>query len=157
MQGVTLTAHGVPTSYQNMGVGLLATTGGVINFGNVIFDQCDWAHIVAIGGGVVQSDGNPYTIGGGGGRHMLAAIGGYIANVNSAVAITGNPNFSLAFADAESHGIVAAYGVAYSGAATGQRYSSVTGGVIHTNGGGPNYLPGSIAGVADPATFGLYI
>lgn len=88
---------------------------------------------------------------------MLAAIGGYIANVNSAVALTGNPNFSIAFADGESHGIVATYGVAYSGAATGQRFSANTGGIVHTNGGGPNYLPGSIAGVADATTFGLYI
>jgi hypothetical protein len=157
IEGMTLTANGVPTSYQNMGAGLIAATGGAINFSNVIFDECAWSHIVAIGGGVVQSDGNPYTISAGGARHLYSALGGYIANTNSAVALTGNPSFSIAFADAESHGIIATYGVAYSGAATGQRYGVNTGGLIHTNGSGPNFLPGSIAGVADATTFGLYI
>lgn len=157
VQGVSVSATGVPASYQNMGGGLAASTGGVITFGNVIFQQCDWAHIYAVGGGIIQSDGNPYHIAAGGGRHLLAAIGGYIANVNSPVSITGNPTFSASFADAESHGLIATYGAAYSGAATGKRYLVNTGGMIHTNGGGVNFLPGTIAGTTDAASFGIYL
>jgi hypothetical protein len=157
VQGVTLTATGVPSSYQNMGGGLLAAGSGAISFGSVIFQHCDYAHIIAEGGGQVQSGGNPYTIAAGGGRHMLAALGGYIANVNSAVSLTGNPAFTAAFADSESHGIVATYGVAYAGAATGPRFVVNTGGLIHTGGGGLNYLPGSVAGTVDAPTYGVYI
>jgi hypothetical protein len=29
--------------------------------------------------------------------------------------------------------------------------------MIHTNGGGANYLPGNAAGTVDAATFGLYL
>jgi hypothetical protein len=157
VQGITLTATGVPGSYQNMGGGLIAGTGGNIIFGNVIFHQCDWAHLVALGNGVIQSDANPYTIAAGGGRHMLAGLGGYVANVNSAVSLTGNPAFSIGFADAESHGIVASYGAAYSGGATGPRFTVTTGGLIHTMGSGLTFLPGSVAGMIDTATYGVYV
>jgi hypothetical protein len=157
VRGVSLAATGVPGSYQNMGAGLQATTGGSIQFGSVIFQRCDFAHIAANGSGVVQSNGNPYQIAAGGGRHMVAGLGGYVANANSAVSLTGNPAFSACFADAESHGIIVTYGAAYSGAATGRRYLAGTGGMVHTNGAGVNFLPGDAAGTADAATFGLYL
>ena len=157
VQGVTLTATGVPTSYQNMGAGLHADADGFIVFGTVVFQHCDWAHIVALGSGNVTSFGNPYTIAGGSGRHIIGAIGGYATNVNSAVSLTGNPAFGAAFVDCESHGIVSCYGAAFSGAATGPRFYVATGGLIHTNGAGPTFLPGSVAGTVDPATYGVYI
>jgi hypothetical protein len=157
VSGVTLRASGIPTSYQNMGVGLIAFTGGAISFGDVDFDQCDYSHTVAIGGGVVQSLGNPYRIIGGGQYHLVAVVGGYVANVNSPVSLTGTPNFTGAFAISQTGSTIAAYSVAYAGAATGQRYAVSTNSCIVTNNAGPDYLPGSVAGIADASTFGLYL
>lgn len=157
IRGVSVQASGTPGAYQNAGGGLVAAGGGNIVFSNINFRQCDWAHIVAAGGGQVSSDGNPYTIVGGAGSHMYAFLNGYVADANSAVAITGTPAFATGFASASAHGIIAAYGNAYSGAATGPRYAVNTGALITTNGGGPNYFPGSAAGTVDSATFGVYI
>jgi hypothetical protein len=156
VSGVSLAATGVPSSYQNMGAGLAASTGGTVIWGNVIFQHCDYAHVLASGSGVATSNGQPYIIAGGAGSHMNAGIGGYIANVNSAVSLTGNPAFGY-FAEAGSHGIIATYGAAYAGAATGPRFFVGTGGLIHTNGGGLNFLPGDTAGILDTTTFGVYI
>jgi hypothetical protein len=152
--GVTLQAAGNPSSYQNMGMGLVAATGGNIVFGNVDFGACSYAQMQAIGGGVIQSGGNPYRIMGGGQFHMIAALGGYLANVNSPVAITGTPDFSGAFAYAQTGSVLATYGAAYSGAATGKRYNVTTNSTIVT---ASVVLPGSVAGTADAATFGVYI
>lgn len=158
VEGVSLTAHGVPTSYQNMGAGLIAGNGGYITFTNVIFGQCDWAHIVGMGSGaLVSSNGNPYTIAGGGGSHILTSLGGDCSVANSAVAITGTPAFTQNFATADSHGMMLVYGCAFSGAATGSRFAVSTGGLIHTNGGGVNFLPGSVAGTVNAPTYGVYI
>jgi hypothetical protein len=157
VEGVSLTAHGVPASYQNMGGGLVVGSAGYIAFSNVIFQQCDWSHIVALGSGIVSSNGNPYSIAGGGGCHMLATLGGEVTNANSAVAITGTPAFATSFANADAHGMVITYGAAYSGAATGVRFVVGNGGLIHTNGGGPNFLPGNAAGITSAATYGVYI
>ena len=156
VQGLSLQARGVPSTYQNMGAGLVAGSGGIIVFNNIRFLQCDWAHVVATGSGVASSEGNPYTIAGGGGNHLYGMLGGYLANANSAVSLTGTPAFTTAFAAASSHAILASYGCAFAGAATGARYAVNTGAMIATNGGGPNYFPGSAAGTADAATFGIY-
>jgi hypothetical protein len=157
VQGVSLAAQGVPASYQNMGAGLISGSGGYIFFGNVIFQHCDWAHIVTTGAGVVTSNGNPYTIAAGGGSHILAGLGGDISIANSAISLTGTPAFTTSFASASSHGMLVAYGCAFSGAATGQRFYVDTGGLIHTNGGGLNYFPGSTAGVVNAPTYGVYM
>lgn len=156
IRGVSVQASGVPGSYQNMGGGLVATSGGTIAFSNVNFLHCDWAHIVAGGTGQISSNGNPYTIMAGGGNHLLSFLGGYIADVNSAVSLTGTPAFTTAYATASSKGMIASYGNAFAGAATGARYYVGTGGLIMTNGAGPNYFPGNAAGTADGTTFGIY-
>ena len=156
IQGVSVTATGTPATYQNMGAGIFAAQGGGVNFNNVNFLHCDWAHIVAGGSGEVSSNGNPYTIAAGGGSHILSFLGGYIAIPNSAVSLTGTPAFTSGFANAGSKGLIAAYGNAFAGAATGARYYVGTGGLIMTNGAGPNYFPGNAAGTADATTYGIY-
>jgi hypothetical protein len=88
---------------------------------------------------------------------MLATLGGEINNVNSAVAVTGTPALATSFANADAHGMILTYGAAYSGAATGVRFVVGNGGLIHTNGGGLNFLPGNVAGITSAATYGVYI
>lgn len=158
VQGITFQATGIPTGpFTLFGTALFANIGGIINFGNCVFQHCDYVHLMSINGGIVLSQSQPYTIAGGSGRHAVAALGGQTTIVNSAISITGNPAFSTCFADAETNGILAAYGAAFSGAASGPRYSVGTGGIIHTGGGGATFFPGNAAGFVDPTTFGIYL
>jgi hypothetical protein len=39
----------------------------------------------------------------------------------------------------------------------GRRYYAFLGGIIATSGMGPNYFPGTVAGVADATTCGVYV
>ena len=63
------------------------------------------------------------------------------------ITISGSPSFSsVAFAEAAYLGEIDCYSVTFTGTATGPRYKVSENGVIFTNGGGPNYLPGNSAG-----------
>lgn len=73
--------------------------------------------------------------------------------VNNAVAVSGTPAYSIAFAVAEAAGNIDFY-AAPTGFATGKRYQVSTNGIINTYGGGANYLPGDAAGTT--ATGGQY-
>ena len=84
----------------------------------------------------------------------VAAISGIIQFFGGTIPVTGSPAFSWTFASASSLGYLQAQGVAFSGAATGRRYSSSTGAVIQTGGGGANFFPGDVAGTA---TTGQYL
>jgi hypothetical protein len=151
--GLKLTATGTEASYYNVGSAIVATAGANVTIGeSVIFGTCSSNHIESwTGSGVTvaspgPNEGTPYSIAGGAGiAHAYAAPGGYISFADSALTLTGTPNFGGAFAVA-NEGIVSCYGCSFSGAATGSRYSVGLNGVIETNGAGANYLPGSAAG-----------
>lgn len=63
------------------------------------------------------------------------------------VVLQGNPAFRDAFLQADN-GIAYAHAVTFSGTATGPRWRAMRNGVVSTNTGNPNYLPGNAAGVA---------
>lgn len=66
-------------------------------------------------------------------------------SVHMTLNIVGNPNYGTAFIRAYDVGVVD-WVADVIGAATGQRYYVATNGIINTGGGGPTYVPGSIAG-----------
>lgn len=114
------------------------------------------------GGSHIQADGNSsrllcdanYTISGGASSHIVA-IGGALIDFNGAQTITvsGTPAFAFSFALATILAEIVSF-VTWSGAATGTRYFVDKNSVIWTNGGGANYFPGNVPGVA--ATGGQY-
>lgn len=156
VQGITMLGGGAPVGAWPSGNGLYCDTGWV-GISNVHFGAATYAHMVVESDGTIYNDGNPYSITGSALYHMAASGGGIIGTLGAAVTITGNPTFSNAFAMAVTHGHIACGGCAYSGAATGKRYNVATLGLIDSGGAGVAFLPGSIAGTADLATFGLYI
>lgn len=156
--GLTLRATGTPSGQgaSSIGTGLLANGGTLFLGSNVIFGQCDFAHMESFGpGSILGSGGNSYTINGPASIHMAVAASAYLENVSSAVAITGTPNFSNCFASSASCGVLDAYGVAYSGAATGVRYRVGTNAVIVTYGAAATYFPGNSPGIVDAPTYGV--
>lgn len=116
---------------------------GLMNYGPVA--GANNAQIIAQSGGLVTINAN-YTISGGGAAHFNAnALSEILVNCPT-VTLSGTPaftNFALA-----SFGliVVIAGTTAFSGAATGSRYSVQLNGVIQTQGGGATYLPGNAAG-----------
>ena len=146
VKGVTLRASGVAGSYKDVGSALSAVGfGSVLGFNNVIFGVCGSAHVMTHNG-AAGSGGLPYTISGSAPVH-LAAIAGDITITNSAITLTGTPNFSDAFAFANAAGGIGANGNAFAGAATGARYDIRANSVCDTNGGGANYFPGNAVGI----------
>lgn len=130
------------------GAGATIEIGASVNFG-----ACASAHCRTISAGRIVNLFNNYTISGAAPIHMSANINGVYEIEQSTVTITGTPAFSK-FADAENGGVISAYLMTYSGAATGNRYSATANGVIATYGGGASFFPGNVAGSV--ATGGVY-
>lgn len=122
--------------------------GSMLICRNLNFGACAFQHVDASYQGYLALNvGDPYTISGGALRHMQATHTGMVdASTGATITLTGTPAFSEEFAGADLGGIIVAAGNTYSGLATGKRYELTTNGVINTQGGGPNYLPGNAAG-----------
>jgi hypothetical protein len=157
------TADGVLGKYRLEGLKLQTTTSGrclasqngsYVEFGALDFGTCAQDHILCENAKVVNV-GTNYTISGNAGRHVLVNNLGYVRTTALTVTLTGTPAFSAHFANANAQAVFACFGNTYSGSATGTRYSVSTGGLINSNGGGANYLPGNGSGSA--ATQGQFV
>ena len=113
--------------------------------------------------GIVRLRGN-YKINGSTTRaHVLATDGGQILlsdvadpDIFPVVTLVGLPSLNI-FAQAQRGGMILsrASQTTFVGSATAQRYSVDTLGLITTNGSGPTYFPGDVAG-STPTTGGIY-
>lgn len=133
------------------GQGLQTNNGGVIQFSGVEFGACQY-HILAGGYSSITATG-AYSISAAAQYHMIA--NGVIDVSTQTVTITGTPAFSGAYASANRSGTIIAYGMTFSGTATGSRYAANGNGVIDTVGGGATYFPGNAVGTT--ATGGQYL
>ena len=104
-------------------------------------------------GGVMNFTTAAYSINGNANQHICAQNGGIINMGAQAVTLNGTPAYGSGFAEVDVGGIIVCPGLTFSGSATGPRYAANTNGVIQTNGGGPNFFPGSSAGTTNN---GLY-
>ena len=135
----------------NQGNGLVASTGSSIAFDHVIFGAAQTAHVQSTGGqifttGASAGAGQPYTVSGSAIYHWISGFSGLIDAFGSTITLTGTPNFSSQFASAQA-GQILCPGCSFVSTATGQRFQCLFGGIINTNGGGINFLPGNSAGV----------
>jgi hypothetical protein len=105
-------------------------------------------------GGLIVVGGN-YSIVGGGGTHVNLSGNSQGSITAVVINLTGTPNFTVAFAQISLGSALDINGNTFNGSATGKRYSAQANGVIYTNGAGPNYLPGDVAGAT--ATGGQYV
>lgn len=139
--------------------GCTVQIGAGLNFGGLA--GAGGAHVfVESGGAVVVPVG--YTISGGAFAHCQLSAGASLFVPSSGgkktVAVSGSPAFSGAFLDvANTSSVVTGGLLAFSGAATGKRFSVRNSSLVNTGGGGANVFPGNIAGTADTATGGYYV
>lgn len=122
--------------------------GTVVTFENLAFDVTVDDHLQAWEGAQISAIGD-YFITAGAGRHVNAFDGGRITILGRTVAISNTPAFTY-FANAARQGVISANGMTFTGTgATGPRYLVDSLGLIFTNAGGANYLPGNAAGTAN--------
>ena len=74
------------------------------------------------------------------------------------ITLVGTPHFSTAFALATNSSFIEydSTNITFSGAATGQRFAVNNLSGIYVPGGSLTFLPGDVAGVADPTSYGVY-
>jgi hypothetical protein len=149
LDSLTLRADGAPGgNYSWIGMGLIMDDA-IAATANLYYDVCTAAHIVsqhnADGGS--QADNVAYTIIGGAPYHLMCASGGTFGYQGSRITILNNPQFSGAFAEAQSNGHSDFRNTVFNGTARGPRYLVATGGYVQTGTNDPNHLPGDAAGV----------
>lgn len=141
------TTSGSCVSVEGSGVNLFIGTG-------ITFGTCAGAHMVAQVFGHIEILNN-YTISGGASQHFIAQINGNIDWAGPTVTVTGTPAFTT-FGFTQINASVFFFGGAnFTGAATGQRYQTISNSVLFTNGGGTTFLPGNSAGTT--ASGGQYL
>jgi len=131
---------------------LTAALGSIVSYRNINFGVAN-QHISVTSGACVMAIGNT-TISGNANIHWYAASGGYLQDRGVTITLSGTPAFAQAFAYAQQNAVLSVNGNTFSGSATGTRYTILTGGLIDTNGGGANYLPGNAAGSGGTASGG---
>lgn len=157
------TANNLTGDWRIRGVEMRTTTSGMgircsgptstVTYGAVRFGTCANQHVAAEFGARVTINEN-YEISGGSTIHWEATNGIIQAAGGVTVTLTGTPAFSVAFCYLEALSYCRAF-AAFSGSATGVRYSVNEGSLIQTGGGGAAYLPGNAAGSV--ATQGQYL
>ena len=70
------------------------------------------------------------------------------------ITLTGTPNFSVAFADADLNAGMNIGGNTFTGSGTGKRYEVTLNSSMNVSGAGATYLPGNVSGTT--ATGGEY-
>jgi hypothetical protein len=146
LSGVTIRATGTVWTLTGIqGLGLNCTRGGWAQCSNIRFDatggmfpvRCDWQGMAAFSGANIGITGS-------GQWGMAATFGGQIFNQGATINVAGwsavNPLWWV------DQGRMELSGTVFAGTATGQRYGVWYNGVINTNGGGPNFFPGTVAG-----------
>lgn len=133
-----------------------ATTGGTVDLMNILFKAGVGPQgcIRAAYGAVVRLLG-PVTLAADAASGLVSIGGSINSLVSNTITFAGNPVFSDAAVSASNAGAIYLSGTTMLGAASGQRYRSVTNAVIDTGGGGANFIPGDVAGAT--ATGGVYV
>lgn len=126
---------------------------GVINLQNINFGACATSHMHAVLNGTIFITGN-YTVSGNIGKCHYFSVGtGSTIGNSTALTVTISASITVAgaWAQADRNAEMELISITYSLGAftvTGQRYIAQNGGGIFTAGGGANFFPGSVAGVA---------
>ena len=139
------------------GYGLLAQSKGDITFGNLVFGACALSQIAAFSGAAITGSSN-FAVSGGAQSMIVVGGGGGVVNVGGlTVTFSNSPAYSTATVSVTTLGNASVFGMTFTNGATvtGVRYSVIANGVLFTNGGGANYIPGNSAGSA--ASGGQYI
>lgn len=134
------------------GSGLLMGAAGTFQLQNIEFGTVVSRHVLANSPGANVSFTGNASISGGGAGFIQCQNGANVSIVGRAITLSAAVSITT-FVTANQCGVVLANTATFPGAGsvTGKRYSCDTSGVIYTNGGGANFLPGTTAGTTTAA------
>lgn len=146
--GAALTVSGVKFTTTTSGT-CLNSSGGIVTMNGFVVGPCAGDHIGANLQGRIFLNAS-YTVSGAGTSHWHVGNQGFIQVGGTTITLTGTPAFSAYFAGGSTNGVVFVLGTAFSGGATGQRYTVHSGAIIDTTASSTSetFLPGSTNGVA---------
>lgn len=150
--------RGMKLTSASAGTAMRSEYGSYIQYQNLDFGAGFGEQIRTTAGGAIESTGNS-TISGSAAYHQRAILGGVIRDSGRTITLTGTPNFTSSFAEAQFGGNIQVNSNAYTGSATGKRYNATDLGLIYTGSAGATYLPGNSSGTgtnAGTTPFGLY-
>lgn len=134
---------------------LAARNGAYVTWSNVNFGVAGFAQVAAFAASVAQATG-AYVISASAPAHLWIEDGAVLIDLVT-VTLSGTPAWTFGFVLGRN-GKCSALLAAFSGSATGPRYSLAQGVVINTGGGGASYFPGNASGSGMTATFdGWYL
>lgn len=134
--------------------GVLVSNNQQTQLTNCISGVCTGFHI-NVSEGYLRITGT-HTIDGNAKIHWLCSYKGQIV-AGANITLIGSIAFAQAFAFCNIQALIRMGAITFTGSATGVRYNVSTQSQINVNGAGLTYLPGSVAGVTDTATGGLYL
>jgi len=140
------------------GSNLLFVNQGILSHQNLNFGSAtanNGTHVYAVGDGKIVCTGG-YTISGGGYAHFRSAQLGWLSATGLTLTISAAVTFTV-FAVAQYISWATAWGLTFVNPlnVTAQRYLTEYNSVLYSGGGGANYFPGNVAGVA--ANGGYYL
>lgn len=135
--------------------GINAEDNAVVLFSNIVFAGATSAILRATVGGQVRAIGN-FNVEGNAAFLWVCGPLGQIDTSSRTITFANSPAFSTATAYADTLSSLSLFTMTFTngGSVTGKRYQANNNGVINTNGGGANYVPGNSAG---STSNGLYI
>lgn len=151
--GAKVSITGMELRTTTSGFGIVSTGVGtqVVCEAGIRFGACANSHMLVDDGANITF-GADYSIVGGAQTHWNVNSGSSLVAATRTVTITGTPAFSVSFCAVAIQARAIIYGMTFSGAATGKRFFNTNLSVIHTNGGGVNYIPGNAAGTTDASS-----
>lgn len=149
MRRFTLTGSSNSSGVNTNGGGSIYLLDGM-NFGSMP----GGVHMAAIGPGAqVVLIGQSYTISGGAAAHVVAWSSGVTVIQSDTVTLTGTPNFTISFAQAQWYGQIYAAFTTFTGSATGSRYIAFNGGYLDTQSTSLTYFPGNAVGTSNNSLY----
>lgn len=155
LTGLTVQVTGTPPA-GNSGDGLVAFGPARVNIENCRFGAANRGHIVGAQGARISINTGTITIFGGGLNHIRMESGATIfipsslvANFPDYVISIPGVNFGQSFIYADNVSTTYLFYKTLTGAGNvvGTRYIAATNAIINTPAGGPNYYPGTVAGI----------
>lgn len=142
---------------------------GYVEIDGVDFTTCAGSHMFITGSGATLLANGNYTVSGNAtSSHIAVDHCAFVSTQGRTITYSNTPAFGAANFSASRNGVISCWGMTFTNGATvtGTRFGAAGGGVIDTNGGGANYIPGNAAGAPVPAateaqihtaTYGQYV
>jgi hypothetical protein len=160
LNGFQVGASGATVGLIGNGIGIVANQSYAI-LDHISFGSCGVAQLAVYNQSVVAPGGSPLFFSGTSGYGVYTSVSSYFWAPNTNITFAGGTVYSNYFVVASFNSVVTMYqiggGSQFTGSFTGARFAANLNSSMNLNGGGINYIPGTLPGFVDSSTFGVLI